>query len=252
LKRQEAGEKLRFYMFDIIRLGGDDKTAVGAYDRFTSLRNAHANGLMVGEYVECTEEITGSLFDAYAEALANGEEGIVLKDRNYPYKEGKKPAWSMIKAKKNDSADVICIGFEDANVPYIGDETETWKYWVDPDSGQRWPLGNYYDKYTQEEVCMFYAPVTKGHYYGWKTSMNIGLRDDQGNTVVVGKVASGLNDVLRAAFAVAPDTSLGRVVECNYMEITEKALRHPTFVRFRDDKEASECTVKVVFDIGHL
>lgn len=234
IKRQQEGDMLHFYMFDIIRLGGEDKTKIGAYSRYVLLRNAYDNGLIRGENVEIAEEITGNLYDAYGEALANGEEGIVLKKKTAPYSEGKKPAWSMIKAKKEETADVVCMGFADPTKEYTGKELSTWEYWIDRFFKRvKKSTGDITD-------C---EPVTKPFFYGWKNSITYGVYDKKGVLVPIGSVSSGLNDDLKKSMTENPEKYLNRVIECQYMEITDDGImRHPIFLRFRDDKSPEECT----------
>lgn len=246
LKRQETGDKLHFYMFDMIRLAGEDLTEWGAYNRYTPLRILVEYGLIDSEYVEIAKEITGDIYSAYLKSIEDGEEGIVLKDKEFPYKEGKKPAWSMIKAKKNDTADVVCMGFEDPTELYTGSELDSWKYWMSSD-GEGLKVGKQYKIPFKELLPPGCVPVTKGHYYGWKASMKIGVYDKKGELVQIGSVSSGINDKLKAVLSEKPDEYLGKVLECKYMEITTKALRHPIFLRFRDDKPAEKCTVKEIF-----
>ena len=51
------------------------------------------------------------------------------------------------------------------------------------------------------------------------------------------KVGSGLNDELRNEIALGDPEQIGRMIQVDYHEVTpDKSLRHPTFVRFRDDK----------------
>ena len=180
-------------------------------------------------------------------ALAKGEEGIVLKLKTAPYAEGKRPAWSMIKFKEVDTADVICIGFEDATIRYEGSELQTWKYWMNPDSMEMYPIGNYYKESIEEEICMFYMPVTKGHYYGWKTSIKLGVYKGV-DLIEIGTVSSGVTEDMSADFAKNPDKYINRVIECECMRKTESALRHPRFMRFRDDKKPTSCTFESVFN----
>jgi hypothetical protein len=53
--------------------------------------------------------------------------------------------------------------------------------------------------------------------------------------------AGGLSDEVRVMIT---DDDIGRVVEVKYQSVGAKGkLRHPTFVRFRDDKNAEDCVV---------
>ena len=65
--------------------------------------------------------------------MAAGEEGVVLKKKDFPYQPGKRPAWSSVKVKKHDTVDVIIGGFEDATKEYNGKDLPGWIYWEQPD-----------------------------------------------------------------------------------------------------------------------
>lgn len=57
------------------------------------------------------------------------------------------------------------------------------------------------------------------------------------NSVTV-RCGSGIDDDLRKEMADQPSKFIGKVAEIRYLEITEDgSLRHPTFVRWREDKE---------------
>lgn len=96
------------------------------------------------EFLELSESIEKDIYNFISDSLRNGEEGVVLKLKTHTYSEGKRPAWSMIKVKKEDNVDVICMGFEEPTKEYSGTELENWEYWYDNKELQ--PLkGNYYD-----------------------------------------------------------------------------------------------------------
>jgi ATP-dependent DNA ligase len=77
--------------------------------------------------------------------------------------------------------------------------------------------------------------------------MVLGLYKD-GKLVEVGKVASGLTDAMRKDMSENPDNYIGHVVEVEAMSTTKDgALRHPVFVRMRDDKIPEDCRYEEVF-----
>lgn len=39
-----------------------------------------------------------------------------------------------------------------------------------------------------------------------------------------------------------PNAFIGRVLEMKHYGVLKDGLRHPTFVRWREDKEATDCT----------
>ena len=169
---------------------------------------------------------------------------MVLKKKDALYHPDKRPAWSSIKIKKMDDADVICIGVCEATKEYIGKEIETWEYWETPEGLKE---GQYF--LSSCEYPGYYHPVTKGYYYGWKTAIRIGAYDENGKLIEIGTVSSGLNDELKQDLKNFDKYYL-RVcaVGCMEKDSKERTLRHPFFKNFREDKDAKDCTVDTIFD----
>ena len=77
-----------------------------------------------------------------------------------------------------------------------------------------------------------------GKYLGLVGSLLVSLGDRELARV------SGMDDKTRILISDDEDAYLGRVVEVAYQYVGDGGrLRHPRFVRFRDDKEARECTL---------
>jgi ATP-dependent DNA ligase len=225
-RQEELYGPIHYYVHDIIKYNGFDLKNEGAWTRFQVLQKVWEKHQLFNksEYLEIAEPILDNIQEATAEALNNGEEGMVLKKKDVVYSPDKRPAWSSIKIKKMDYADVICIGVCDATKEYTGKEIETWPYWMDG------------------------VPVTKGYYYGWKTAIRIGAYNDKGELVEIGTVASGLTDELRENLKNFDDYYL-RVcsVQCMEKDKQEHTLRHPFFKGFRDDKDPKDCTIDTIF-----
>ena len=241
IERQKEKGKIHFYLHDVVRYKGEDLTSLGAYARYQKLVEICNSFGFLNEYIELAAIVEDDIYNFLCAALANGEEGGVLKLKTAPYTEGKRPAWDMIKWKEHDTVDVVCIGFEDATREYTGKELETWPYWERVLSETESVV---------TDMCQFgvegWVPITKPYYYGWKTAMRIGVYKDNILTEI-GTVSSGLNDELRAAFAANPQDYINRVVKVDCMRKTTDALRHPRFIEFRDDKDAKSCTFEATF-----
>lgn len=246
IERQKEKGLIHYYIHDIIRYKGENLISTGAWDRYQTLKELWQEyNLSQYDFLELAEVVTENIQEAVSEALAQGEEGMVLKKKDCPYSPGKRPAWHNLKIKKVDYLDAICIGFCDATKDYTGKEIETWEYWAPADPVGSLFKGIGYEGYLNGEL----NPITKGYYYGWKTAIRIGAYDSNGKLIEIGTVASGLTDELRKDFAVNPDKYLNKVVMLQCMELDKKehTLRHAFFKGFRDDKDASECTIESIF-----
>lgn len=226
IQRQELCGPIHYYVHDIVKYNGVDLKNEGAWTRFQVLQKVWEKHQLSRRHMclELAEPILDNIQEATAEALNNGEEGMVLKKKDAVYSPDKRPAWSSVKIKKMDYADVVCMGACDATKEYTGKEIETWPYWEDN------------------------VPVTKGYFYGWKTAIRIGAYNDKGELVEIGTVASGLTDELRENLKNFDDYYL-RVcsVQCMEKDKKEHTLRHPFFKGFRDDKNAKDCTFDTIF-----
>lgn len=266
IKRQNNQGLIHYYLHDVIKYNNIDIQSEGAWNRYQVLKAIWDKfNLKQYDFLELAEVITDNIQEATAEALQNGEEGMVLKKKTYPYAPDKRPAWSTIKIKKMDYIDAICIGFCDATKEYTGKldlhsnyqgkDAKEWPYWCifkeDLFSKQlsfesKVPVGK-----TEVIKGINYKtlPVTKGYYYGWKTAIRIGALDKNGKIVEIGTVASGLTDELRADFAKNPETYLNKIVslQCMEKDSKEHTLRHGFFKGFRDDKNFKDCTLDTIF-----
>ena len=261
IQRQELCGQIHYYIHDVIKYNGIDLKDQGAWTRYQVLEKIW-NKFNLGqyEYLEFANAITENIQEATAEALNAGEEGMVLKKKDATYQPDKRPAWSSIKIKKMDYADVICIGVCDATKEYTGKEIETWPYWIVEKNNKTFLDTNFDLGWTFYEKCPvgepFYVqspnfrtvPVTKGYYHGWKTAIRIGAYNDKGELIEIGTVASGLTDELREDLKNFDKYYLKVCsVQCMEKDTQEHTLRHPFFKGFRDDKNPKDCTIDTIF-----
>ena len=263
---------LHYYVHDMIYYKGKDLTSYGAGVRYSLLKKVYELHLFDSytingeQFIELAHSATKNIEDLIQLAFDMGEEGVVLKKRTAPYSPGKRPAWDTIKIKQTATCDAICIGFNEPTMEYegkltigpnyTGEDADLWPYWCicrydlktnKIISSEKIPLGT---RKVVRGIDYATIPVTKAYYYGWKTSMNIGAYDDNGNLVSIGSVSSGLTEELQADFSINGHIKyVGKVVELSGMQKNNEAhtLRHFFFKRFRDDKNASECTIKNIF-----
>ena len=244
IKRQDKQGKIKYYLHDMIFYNGEDMQSWGAEARYQKLVEAwNEFHLEQFDFLRLAESFDTDIEERLSQILAAGGEGIVLKKKDAPYSEGKRPAWATIKCKQMDTIDLVCIRAIEATKEYTGKELNTWEYWVDL-SGNPYH-GRYLDDngYATIRTPMF--AVTKPYFYGWKTAIGIGAYDDEGNLKEIGTVSSGLTDEMRAHL----DDYVGKVValQCMSIDCKEKTLRHPIVKAWRDDKNAAECKLSEVF-----
>lgn len=241
IKRQKEEGLIHYYLHDIIAFNGVSMLKMPAEKRYSVLKKViETFNLLSYDFIELAEAYQDNLFERIGTALENGEEGMVLKLKTAPYTPGKKPAWSAIKCKKVDYADVVCMGFEDATKGYTGTELANWEYWESAEGTK--VKGKYNGTYGCE-------PITKPYYFGWKTSIKIGAYDNNGDLKEIGTVSSGLTDEMKKDITENSDKYIGNVlmVQCMEKDLEAKTLRHPIFKNFRIDKNAKECTLEEIF-----
>ena len=251
IKRQDKQGKIKYYLHDMIFYNGEDMQSWGAEARYQKLVEAwNEFHLEEFDFLRLAESFDTGIEERLSQILAAGGEGIVLKKKDAPYSEGKRPAWATIKCKQMDTIDLVCTRAIEATKEYTGKELETWPYWqerseLNQNGEYTWlsSEGQYYEDYLHNPHI--YRPVTKPYFYGWKTAIGIGAYDDEGNLKEIGTVSSGLTDEMRAHL----DDYIGKVValQCMSIDRKEKTLRHPIVKAWRDDKNAAECKLSEVF-----
>lgn len=251
IKRQDKQGKIKYYLHDMIFYNGEDMQSWGAEARYQKLVEAwNKFHLEQFDFLRLAESFDTSIEERLSQILSAGGEGIVLKKKDAPYSEGKRPAWATIKCKQMDTIDLVCTRAIEATKEYTGKELETWPYWQerserDQNGEYTWLFseGQYYEDYLHNPHI--YRPVTKPYFYGWKTAIGIGAYDNEGNLKEIGTVSSGLTDEMRAHL----DDYVGKVValQCMSIDRKEKTLRHPIVKAWRDDKNAAECKLSEVF-----
>jgi len=188
---------LRYVVFDVLRCDGQDTRSLPWRDRRAILESANLDG-----YISRTDVFEATP-RALQVALATGFEGVVCKQRDSVYVNGRSPSWVKIKAEW--TCEAMIVGWEvgtGSNAARLGalhvtllDENDAPK--VGPDG----------------------KPVTT-------------------------KVGGGFTDAQRQEFAgLKPPTftpqgwGAGTVIEIKHNgEMASGKVRHPTFVRLRNDK----------------
>lgn len=242
---------LMYNNIDFVRAKVDNDTRYKILKRIFEIYNLGQH-----DFLELAEVWEDNLYSRVGDALGAGEEGMVIKKKDGLYEPGKRPNTNL-KAKKVDFADAIIIGFEEPTYLYSGKELPSWQYWVNPDidldnfkEAQRYEIGCHYDKYIQEEICMFYTPVTKPFYMKWWNSrIKIGAINEAGEVEEIGTIHSGISDEMKKDMSEHPENYLGAVCSIQMMEVDKKehTIRHGFFKHLRPDKSSSDCLIKDIF-----
>lgn len=253
--RQAQGEKLHFYVFDI--LAWENKSYLGKtmLERIDELNSLWRAGYM-NEYVEIAKYYNGKeLWEELQKILASGGEGMVIIRGGALYQPDKRPSKDCQKVKKELAENIDCF-FTGRGTPptrlYSGKEIETWKYWENMRTGEK-VEGELYKDYAAGAL---YEPVTKPYFYGWAGSLEIGV-------LVPHKV--GINDGLLCpeypGYRIQPIGYLSgladdikanaleqrlKCIEVAAMELMKDtmALRHGKLNRFRPDLNPLDCTLE--------
>ena len=202
----------------------------------------------------------------YEYIVCNGGEGIILKNVNgkYYHKRGRE----YTKVKKFLTREVIIIGYSEPTIEYEGKAPETWTYFEDKNTGEKYVID--YDTSIGMSIVndesLDLKPVTKFDALDWIGTIQFGViatdeeieswekRNKEKAKVVelegkkllyIGET-SGITDELREEISNNRDSYIGKVIEIKAQEVIKKTgkMRHPRFLRFRNDKNLEDCIWK--------
>lgn len=245
IERQEKGQKLHFYIFDIMAYAGADFSEVPFSDRIFKLHQL--DYLYVNDYIEWAQYYEGEdLWNNLQTALADGREGMVIMRKDAPVYFKRTPARVSLKIKKELRETIDCFFTGRASAPkrdYQGKEIETWQYWCHQETNERLPVGNhYYEAFMEGKP---YIPVTKPFYNHWAGSLEIGVVNENNEVVGIGYL-SGLSDEIKANYKDYEK----KVIEVGAMQLTpDGALRHGKMIAWRNDKLWTDCSIDQLKEI---
>lgn len=238
-KLWREGYELVYNIFDVIKWDGKDVTKLLLIERMRLLIQLSNKLHELPVFFNITvvpiifparfqKELSnkGSIFvdenldTLYQKALSKDFEGIVVKkiDSRYEFKRSK----NWLKFKEHKTADLVVIGYVDPDKAYTGKFTKeelrerNWPYWEDGE------------------------PVSKTYALGYKAGIRLGAKKSNGFAYVT--TVKGFSDEVQERIKKCP--SIGKVVEVEYQEVInkdKKSLRHPRFLRFREDKNVKDC-----------
>lgn len=209
--RAESPEALDLVVFDVIYANGGSVIHLAWSERRKLIEALPlAESIRLSKIYPMSENKIEDMMNLAAE---RGHEGIMLKKITEPYKENSRSAW--IKHKFTDTHDVVIV---DANA-----KPSEWR--VRPGEvgtdGVLYPQGRHSD------------PWLAGH-----VGLSYGYYDQQGILRVVGSLGeTGTKEDM--------EQHIGKVAEVKgYGLYPTGAIRHPVFLRWREDKLPTDCTFK--------
>jgi len=199
-----AASPATFFVFDLLGFEDFDLRPLPLHARREILRRVLPPG---GDWLRLSDEIPERGEDLYAAVAGMGLEGIVAKRADSPYHAGYSADW--LKVRVDQSSDFAVVGFESAS------GLRRLHLAVRDGGGLVYAgtVGTGFNREDDKEIRARLAPIR---------------RADPPVPV----------EEIRGAVWVEPEM----VVEVRYKEWTEGGhLRHPVFLRVRDDKTAGEC-----------
>ena len=256
IERQNKGEKLHFYIFDLLAWNGISFMKEPALERFMTIREVvELNNPMVSKAAYHTGAELNSMLQ---EVLARGDEGVVITKGDGIYEPGKRPSKTTLKIKKELKHTIDCFFTGRVSPPtkeYTGKEIEYWQFWEDERTGEKMK-GEYYRDYAGGRPII---PVTKGYFNGWAGSLEIGVlkRSDTKSCKIAGVVyensvvyplgyLSGVTDEMKAN----PMEYAFKPMEVTAMEYDSfnHTLRHGKLVGWRKDLTLKDCNFEKIED----
>ena len=238
ISRQENGDKLHYYIFDVLAYNGES-----LFDKVIETRIQFLQMIMQATcethntYIDFARYYEGEeLWNKLQTILAEGGEGIVITKKGTCYQPGKRPARQTLKVKRELQESLDCFFTGRATPPtriYSGISLPSWEYWEDPITKEKLK-GNYYREYMNGAPI---EPVTKSYFNEMAGSLEIGVLRD-GKVYPIGYL-SGLSDEIKSNYK----DYTGKCLEVGAMQFTEdNALRHAKMIRLRPDLNIEDCT----------
>lgn len=246
ISRQESGEKLHYYIFDIWAWAGQSYMNMTAECRFSYVGALGNTNIYKNKYVEFAKYYYGiELWNELTRIRQINGEGIVITKSDSLPAPGKRTARKTLKIKKELDNPIDCFitgKYKPASRDYKGEHIEEWQYWENVYTLEK-KKGSFFNEYTKGATI---EPVTKAYYYGWASAIEIGVIDKNNNPISLGWI-SGITEDVKEGIVYNPEEYIHRVVVINAMDYDSdsKRLRHGKILEWRpvDDKNWKDCSI---------
>ena len=214
---------LRVFFFDLLHTDGQDLLDTPLQDRLTVMRDVLPEALTVPRQVCATEAEVSERFSA---AVADGYEGVVIKNLAAPYAAGRRDA-AWVKIKPRHTFDLVVTAAEWGHGRRQGWLSNLHLAAPDPETGELVMLGKTFKGLTDELLT-------------WQTQRFLEL------------------EVRRDSYTVYLEPTTVVEIACDGLQISTRypggvALRFARVLRYRPDKTAAEAdtlaTVKALSPI---
>lgn len=242
IDRQEKGEKLNYYIFDVWAYDGVSYLKTPIEERVRTLCTIEdfaeePSNIDFAQYYQGEK-----LWDKYGEILNKGGEGIVITKLGTVPEPGKRTARKTLKCKMEveETIDAFVDGnYKESTVEYSGKMIDTWTYWMNTKTGEKFNK-NMYKEYVNGEPII---AITKGFYNGWASAISFSVM--KGNDPVHICWISGIDESIKEKIVTNPKELIGKVAAITCMEVEhidgEYSLRHPRIDTWRSDKAYKDC-----------
>lgn len=247
IERQNKGDKLYYYIFDVLAFGNTNFMKAYSEDRFSSF--AFYCDEWKGDYIEFARYFEGEkLEEELSRVRGEGGEGIVITKKGTIPAPGKRTARKTLKIKTELDSPIDCFltgNWKPATRLYKGEHIEDWTLWEDIRTGEK-KCGLYYNDYQYGATI---EPISKAYYNGWASAIELGLVDNSGTIHGVAWI-SGISDDIKEGIVKHNNEWKYKVVMVNAMSIENdtKKFRHGRIVTWRNDKSWRDCEMSQLWD----
>ena len=248
IERQEELGFQVFHAFDILFYKGIDLRDKPLRLRKVYLRIAIAE--INSPYVVCVDYFTCKGVESkqyYLDIVSRGGEGVIIKPKDglYLHKRG----WEYSKIKSFLTREMILLGFTEPTREYTGKAPKDWEYYEDDIPVTRHyyfnQVGNMKLGVLLSDSELESIPKNKRGEVLKPSNFDLCIDDEDWNVMIVCE-CGGYSDEEREYFTEHQDELLGSTVEVKANGVMKDSgrLRHPRFLRMRDDKAPESCIWK--------